>query len=111
MTLGDELRTEDALTRQSATAISKIDTRAARPKRRFDQRLVQRSVCDNDPRHNLTDRGIASSIGDRESASIPVRESTHELNQDLGVRPALRRRHTSRETCEPDQNAEGVWNG
>jgi hypothetical protein len=74
---------EDALTRQSATAIGTIDTRAGEPKRRFDQRLVQWSVCDNYQRHNLTDRGIATSIGNRESASIPVRDRIHELKQDL----------------------------
>jgi hypothetical protein len=47
------------------------------------KRLVQRSVCGNDPRHNLTDRGIASSIGNRQSASIPVRDRIHELKQDI----------------------------
>jgi predicted nuclease of predicted toxin-antitoxin system len=36
---------------------------------------------DNDPRHNLTDRGIATAIGKLESSSIPVRDRIHVLNQ------------------------------
>ena len=81
--LGDELRAWRNSERKLATAVGTIDTRAGEPKGRFDQRLVQWSVCDNDPRHNLTDRGIASSIGNRESASIAVRDRIHELKQDL----------------------------
>jgi predicted nuclease of predicted toxin-antitoxin system len=36
---------------------------------------------DNDPRHNLTDRGIATAIGKLESSSVPVRDRIHVLNQ------------------------------
>jgi predicted nuclease of predicted toxin-antitoxin system len=36
---------------------------------------------DNDPRHNLTDRGIATAIGKLESPSIPVRDRIQVLNR------------------------------
>ena len=36
---------------------------------------------DNEPRHNLTDRGIATAIGKLESSGIPVRDRIHVLNQ------------------------------
>jgi predicted nuclease of predicted toxin-antitoxin system len=35
---------------------------------------------DNDPRHNLTDRGIATAVGKLESSGIPVRDRIHVLN-------------------------------
>jgi predicted nuclease of predicted toxin-antitoxin system len=36
---------------------------------------------DNDPRHNLTDRGIASAIHKLESSGIPIPDRIHVLNQ------------------------------
>jgi predicted nuclease of predicted toxin-antitoxin system len=36
---------------------------------------------DNDPRHNLTDRGIETAIGELESSGIPVRDRIHVLDQ------------------------------
>jgi predicted nuclease of predicted toxin-antitoxin system len=36
---------------------------------------------DNDPRHNLTDRGISSSIKKLESSGVPVPDQVHKLNQ------------------------------
>jgi predicted nuclease of predicted toxin-antitoxin system len=35
---------------------------------------------DNDPRHNLIDRGIATAIGKLEPSSVPVRDGIHLLN-------------------------------
>jgi predicted nuclease of predicted toxin-antitoxin system len=35
---------------------------------------------DNDPRHNLTDRGIATAIGKLESSRVPIRDRIHVLN-------------------------------
>ncbi|MGA2704224.1 MAG: DUF5615 family PIN-like protein [Isosphaeraceae bacterium] len=36
---------------------------------------------DNDPRHNLTDRGIATAISKLESPGVPIRDRIHVLNQ------------------------------
>ena len=36
---------------------------------------------DNDPRHNLTDRGIASAIGKIESSGVLIHDRIHVLNQ------------------------------
>ena len=36
---------------------------------------------DNDPRHNLTDRGIASAINKLESSGVPIPDHIHVLNQ------------------------------
>jgi hypothetical protein len=36
---------------------------------------------DNDPRHNLTDRGIATAISKPESSGVPIRDRIHVLNQ------------------------------
>jgi predicted nuclease of predicted toxin-antitoxin system len=36
---------------------------------------------DNDLRHNLTDRGIASAINKLESSSVPIPDRIHVLNQ------------------------------
>ena len=36
---------------------------------------------DNDPRHNLTDRGIATAISKLESSLVPIRDQLHVLNQ------------------------------
>jgi predicted nuclease of predicted toxin-antitoxin system len=36
---------------------------------------------DNDPRHNLTERGIATAITRLESAGVPIRDQIHVLNQ------------------------------
>jgi predicted nuclease of predicted toxin-antitoxin system len=36
---------------------------------------------DNDPRHNLTDRGIATAISKLESSAVPIRDQIHVLNQ------------------------------
>ena len=36
---------------------------------------------DNDPRHNLTDRGIASAINKLESSGVPIPDRIHVLNQ------------------------------
>jgi predicted nuclease of predicted toxin-antitoxin system len=36
---------------------------------------------DNDPRHNLTDRGIASAINKLESSGVPIADRIHVLNQ------------------------------
>jgi hypothetical protein len=36
---------------------------------------------DNDPRHNLTDRGIGTAIGKLESSGVPVLDEIHVLNQ------------------------------
>ncbi len=44
---------------------------------------MQWSVCDNDRQHNLTDRGIATAIGNRVCEGIPVRDRIHVLNQDF----------------------------
>jgi predicted nuclease of predicted toxin-antitoxin system len=35
---------------------------------------------DNDPRHNLTDRGIAAAISKLETSSVPIRDQIHVLN-------------------------------
>jgi predicted nuclease of predicted toxin-antitoxin system len=35
---------------------------------------------DNDPRHNLTDRGIATAISKLESSGVPIRDRMHVLN-------------------------------
>ncbi len=36
---------------------------------------------DNDPRHNLTDRGIATSISKLQSSGVPILDRIHVLNQ------------------------------
>jgi len=36
---------------------------------------------DNDPRHNLTDRGIATALSKLESSGIPIRDRIHVVNQ------------------------------
>jgi predicted nuclease of predicted toxin-antitoxin system len=36
---------------------------------------------DNDPRHNLTDRGISSAIKKLESSGVPIPDHVHVLNQ------------------------------
>jgi predicted nuclease of predicted toxin-antitoxin system len=36
---------------------------------------------DNDPRHNLTDRGIGTAITKLEASGVPVRDRIHVLNQ------------------------------
>ena len=36
---------------------------------------------DNDPRHNLTDRGIGTAITKRETSGVPIRDGIHVLNQ------------------------------
>ena len=36
---------------------------------------------DNNPRHNLTDRGIASAISKLESSGVPIPDRLHVLNQ------------------------------
>ncbi len=36
---------------------------------------------DNDPRHNLTDRGIANAISKLESSDVPIPDRMHVLNQ------------------------------
>ena len=36
---------------------------------------------DNDPRHNLTDRGIATAMSKLESSAVPTRDRIHVLNQ------------------------------
>jgi predicted nuclease of predicted toxin-antitoxin system len=36
---------------------------------------------DNDPRHNLTDRGIATAISKLESSGVTTRDQIHVLNQ------------------------------
>jgi len=36
---------------------------------------------DNDPRHNLTDRGITSAIKKLESSGVPMSDQVHVLNQ------------------------------
>jgi predicted nuclease of predicted toxin-antitoxin system len=36
---------------------------------------------DNDPRHNLTDRGIATAISKLESSGVPIADRIHVLNQ------------------------------
>jgi predicted nuclease of predicted toxin-antitoxin system len=36
---------------------------------------------DNDPRHNLTDRGVATAISKLEASGVPVRDRIHVLNQ------------------------------
>jgi predicted nuclease of predicted toxin-antitoxin system len=36
---------------------------------------------DNDPRHNLTDRGIAAAISKLESSGVPIADQFHVLNQ------------------------------
>jgi hypothetical protein len=35
---------------------------------------------DNDPRHNLTDRGIATAISKLESSRVSIRDRIHVLN-------------------------------
>jgi len=35
---------------------------------------------DNDPRHNLTDRGIATALGKLESSGVPIRDRIHVVN-------------------------------
>ncbi len=36
---------------------------------------------DNDPRHNMTDRGIATAITKLESSGVPIPDHIHVLNQ------------------------------
>jgi hypothetical protein len=36
---------------------------------------------DNDPRHHLTDRGIATAISKLESSGVPIADRIHILNQ------------------------------
>ncbi len=36
---------------------------------------------DNDPRHNLTDRGIATAVSKLESSAVAIRDQIHVLNQ------------------------------
>ena len=36
---------------------------------------------DNDPRHNLTDRGISTALRKLESSGFPIRDRIHVLNQ------------------------------
>jgi len=36
---------------------------------------------DSDPRHNLSDRGIATAISKLESSGVPIPDSLHVLNQ------------------------------
>ena len=36
---------------------------------------------DNDPRHNLTDRGISTAISKLESSGVAIRDRIHVLNQ------------------------------
>ena len=36
---------------------------------------------DNDPRHNLTDRGISTALGKLESSGVPIVDQIHVLNQ------------------------------
>jgi predicted nuclease of predicted toxin-antitoxin system len=36
---------------------------------------------DNDPRHNLTDRGIPTAISKLESSAVPTRDQIHVLNR------------------------------
>jgi predicted nuclease of predicted toxin-antitoxin system len=36
---------------------------------------------DNDPRHNLTDRGIATALSKLEFSAVPIRDQIHVLNQ------------------------------
>ena len=36
---------------------------------------------DNDPRHNLTDRGIATALSRLEASEVPIRDRIHVLNQ------------------------------
>jgi predicted nuclease of predicted toxin-antitoxin system len=36
---------------------------------------------DNDPRHNLTDRGIATAISKLEASGVPIGDRVHVLNQ------------------------------
>ena len=36
---------------------------------------------DNDPRHNLTDRGIGTAITKLEASRLPLRDRIHVLNQ------------------------------
>jgi predicted nuclease of predicted toxin-antitoxin system len=36
---------------------------------------------DSDPRHNLTDRGMATAISKLESSGVPIRDRIHVLNQ------------------------------
>jgi predicted nuclease of predicted toxin-antitoxin system len=36
---------------------------------------------DNDPRHNLTDRGIGAAISKLESSGVPIQDRIHVLNQ------------------------------
>jgi predicted nuclease of predicted toxin-antitoxin system len=38
---------------------------------------------DNDPRHNLTDRGMAAAISKLEASGVSVRDQIHVLNQWL----------------------------
>ena len=83
ISLGDELRVWRCSERKLATAVGTIDPQAARPRGRFDRCLVQWWICDNEPCHSLTDRGIATTIGKRASASIPVRERIYIVKLDL----------------------------
>ncbi len=36
---------------------------------------------DNDPRHNLTDRGISTALSKLETSGVPIRDRIHVLNQ------------------------------
>ena len=36
---------------------------------------------DNDPRHDLTERGIATAIAKLENSGVPIRDAVHFLNQ------------------------------
>ncbi|MGO9470868.1 MAG: hypothetical protein ACLQIB_51110 [Isosphaeraceae bacterium] len=40
---------------------------------------------DNDPRHNLTDRGISTALSKLESSRVPIADRIHVLNQWFGV--------------------------
>jgi hypothetical protein len=77
---------------------------------------------DNDPRHNPTDRGIATAIGKLNSSSVPVRDRTHVMNQRrLVFDPACQQDHGLSHgasihehragTGEPDQKVQWGWYG
>lgn len=52
---------------------------------RLAARLLAHGVVivrfDNDPLHNLTDRGIAGALGKLEASGIPTADSLHVLNR------------------------------
>jgi predicted nuclease of predicted toxin-antitoxin system len=43
---------------------------------------------DNDPRHNLSDRSIATAISKLESSAVPTRDQIHVLNQWRRAHPS-----------------------